>query len=277
MRFLLRPGWLALITAVVAFVIACYTFLAPWQFGREAERAAQQQAIDAATATPPVPLASLTTYGVTPDIEWRQVEVTGTYLPDAQGLVRLRVVDGRPAVEVLTPFRTTDGRLLTVDRGSVETPSGSVTPDVAAPPTGEVTITARLRVDQTDPEGRVLDEAGFHQLYAPDSRLLASATGLALEPGWLQLAAGEPGVLDPIPVLAGSGGAPFTNLSYALQWITFGVIALLALGYFIRLELLQRRGRPDRTALRRALAGDDADAVPDTRPGESPLADRYGH
>lgn len=273
MRFLLRPGWLALITAVVAFVIACYTFLAPWQFGREAEREAQQQAIDAATATPPVPLAALTTGGVTPDVEWRQVEVTGTYLPDAQGLVRLRVVDGRPAVEVLTPFRTTDGRLLTVDRGSVETPSGAVTPEIAPPPVGEVTITARLRVDQTDPEGRVLDEAGYQQLYATDSRLLASATGLALEPGWLQLAAGEPGVLTPIPVLPGSGGAPFTNLSYALQWITFGLIALVALGYFIRLELLQRRGKPDRTALRRALAGDEAD---EDRPEQTPLADRYG-
>lgn len=261
MRFLLRPGWLALIAAVLAFVVACYTFLAPWQFGREAQREEQQQAIDAATATPPVPLAELTSDGVTPDVEWRQVEVTGTYLADPQGLVRLRVVDGRPAVEVLTPFRTSDGRLLTVDRGTVETSSGSVTPDVAAPPTGEVTLTARLRVDQTDPEGRVLDEAGFQQLYVADSRLLATATGLALEPGWLQLAPDQPGVLSPLPVLpSGGGGAPFTNLSYALQWITFGVIALVALVYFIRLELLQRRGKPDRTALRRALSGEDDEA-----------------
>ena len=45
MRFLLRPGWLALIVAVVGFVVACYTYLAPWQFGREAARGAQQQAI----------------------------------------------------------------------------------------------------------------------------------------------------------------------------------------------------------------------------------------
>ncbi|QJY47581.1 SURF1 family protein [Pseudonocardia broussonetiae] len=262
MRFLLRPGWLALIAVVLGFVVACYTLLAPWQFGREAQREAQQQAIDAANTTPPVPLAQLVEpgAGVTPDVEWRQVEVTGTYLPDDQGLVRLRVVDGRPAVEVLTPFRTSDGRLLTVDRGTVETSSGAVTPDVAAPPAGEVTLTARLRLDQTDPEGRVLDEAGFRQLYVADSRLLASATGLALEPGWLQLAADQPGVLSPLPVAPVAGGAPFTNLSYALQWITFGVIALLALGYFIRLELLQRRGRPDRSALRRALSGEDDEA-----------------
>lgn len=262
MRFLLRPSWLALIAVVLGFVVACYTLLAPWQFGREAQREAQQQAIDAANATPPVPLAQLVEpgAGVTPDVEWRQIEVTGTYLTDDQGLVRLRVVDGRPAVEVLTPFRTSDGRLLTIDRGTVETSSGAVTPDVAAPPAGEVTLTARLRLDQTDPEGRVLDEAGFRQLYVADSRLLGSATGLALEPGRLQLAADQPGVLSPLPVAPVAGGAPFTNLSYALQWITFGVIALLALGYFIRLELLQRRGRPDRSALRRALSGDDDEA-----------------
>ena len=259
MRFLLRPGWLALIVAVVAFVVACYTLLAPWQFGRESQREAQQQAIDTATTLPPVPLASLTEpgVGVTPDVEWRQVEVTGSYLADSQGLVRLRVVAGRPAVEVLTPFRTADGRLLTVDRGTVETSSGAVTPDIAAPPTEPVTITARLRVDQTDPEQRVLADAGYQQLYAVDSRLLGTATGLDLEPGWLQLAADQPGVLGAIPVSPDSGGAPFTNLSYALQWITFGVIALLALGYFIRLELLQRRGPAERTALRKALAGDD--------------------
>ena len=278
MRFLLRPGWLALIAVVVAFVVACYTYLAPWQFGREAQRQAQEQAIATADALPPVPLAQLSPpgTGVEQELEWRRVEVTGEYLPDAQGLVRLRVVDGRPAVEVLTPFRTTEGRLLTVDRGTVETTSGGVTPDVAAPPAGQVTLTARMRVDQTDPEARVLDEAGFHQLYVIDSGLLGSATGLALEPGYLQLAAGQPGVLGAIPVAPDSGGAPFTNLSYALQWITFGLIALLALGYFIRLELLQRRGRPDRTALRRALSGDDtAHPEHDDRPA-TPLPDRYG-
>src|SRR3954471_21840127 len=46
-RFLLRPAWLALSVAVIGFVVACFTVLAPWQFGREAERDAQQAAIDA--------------------------------------------------------------------------------------------------------------------------------------------------------------------------------------------------------------------------------------
>ena len=71
-------------------------------------------------------------------------------------------------------------------------------------------------------------------------------------------------MLGPLPVTPTVGGlAPFTNFSYALQWLTFGLIALIALGYFIRLEVLQRRGRGDRRGaradLRRALAGDETE------------------
>ena len=264
MRFLLRPGWIALVVAVIGFAVAAFTLLAPWQFGREAQRDAQQRAIDAASATAPVPLAELVPPGepVTSAVEWRQVTITGTYIPDGEGLVRLRVVDGQPAVEVLTPFRTDDGRLITVNRGSAAAASGATVPDYPAPPAGPVTLTARLRLDETDPQGRAAIETdGHRQIYASDSRALAAATGLPLEPGFLQLTAGQPGVLRPLEVAPTAGGdAPFTNFSYALQWITFGVIALVALGLFVRLELLQRRGpdrRSERAALRRALAGDD--------------------
>jgi cytochrome oxidase assembly protein ShyY1 len=267
-RFLLRPGWLALIALVVGFAVAAFTLLAPWQFGREEQRDAQQRAIDTATALAPVPLAELVPLGdaVTSEDEWRQVTTTGSYVPDGEGLVRLRVVDGQPAFEVLTPFRTDDGRLITVNRGSVTAESGIAVPDYPPPPAGTVTLAARLRLDETDPQGRAAIESdGHRQVYAADSRALAAATGLALEPGFLQLTTGQPGVLRPLDVAPTAGGeAPFTNFSYALQWLTFGVIALFALGYFVRLELLQRRDvkrgpgrRAERSALRRALAGDD--------------------
>lgn len=264
-RFLLRPGWLALVAAVIAFVVACFTLLAPWQFDREADREAQQRAIDTSSAIPPVPLDELVAEGagVDPATEWRQVAVTGSYLPEAEAVIRLRVVDGRPAVEVLTPLRTDTGRLLLIGRGTVPAESGAQVPDVPAPPAGTVTLTGRLRVDQPDPQGRAAVPAaqpdGPLTVYTADTAAIADATGLALVPGRLQLPADQPGVLAALPVVPDSGGAPFTNLSYALQWITFGVIAVFALVYFVRLELLQRRGgrRAERADLRRALAGDD--------------------
>ncbi len=259
MRFLLRPGWLALIAVVVGFVIACYALLAPWQFGREDAREAQQRAIDTSYTAAPVPFADLVPpgAGVGPDVAWQRVEVSGTFVPDAEALVRLRVVDGRPAVEVLTPLRTDDGRVLTVDRGSVATGDGRGVPEFASAPAGPVTLVGWLRTDETDPQARPAFTAqGYRQVYAADSRALGAATGLDLVPGHLQLAAGQPGVLTPLAVAPSTGGAPFTNLSYALQWLTFGAIALVALGYFIRLEVLQRRSG-SRASIRAALAGDD--------------------
>ena len=244
MRFLLRPGWLAFIGVVLAFVVACYTLLAPWQFDREAQRDAQQRAIDAALTVPPVPLAELVPpgSGVDETVQWRAVEVTGTYLPEAEAVVRLRVFEGRPAVEVLTPLRTTDGQVLAVDRGYVAAAEGRTVPPFAPPPAGLVTVTGRLRVDETDPQGRpAITADGHRQVYGADSRALAAATGLDLVPGYLQLDPAAPGALGPLPIAPSTGGAPFTNLSYALQWLTFGAIALIALGYFVRLEMLQRR------------------------------------
>jgi cytochrome oxidase assembly protein ShyY1 len=258
-RFLLRPGWLAFIALVVGFAVACYTLLAPWQFGREEQREAQERAIATADATPPVPLRELVPAGsaVTPELQWRQVTVTGTYLPDAEAVVRLRTLEGKPAVEVLTPMRLDDGRVVAVDRGLAPVSSG-----YPATPTGPVTVTARLYPDQPDPADRpVVRGEGAPQLYAADSRVLAATVNLDLVPGILLLPAGQPGVLTPIPVgPTVAEAAPFTNFSYALQWLTFGLIALVALGYFIRLEMLQR-GRGDRRSrradVRRALAGDD--------------------
>jgi cytochrome oxidase assembly protein ShyY1 len=277
-RFLLRPGWLAFIAVVVGFAALCYTVLAPWQFGREEQRDAQEQAVAAANATPPVPLADLVPVGsrVTRLLEWRQVTVTGTYLPESEAVVRLRVDDGNPAVEVLTPMRLDDGRLVAVDRGYVPVDDGQVVPSYAPPPTGTVTLTARLRADEPDPAHRAaVRGAGPPQLYAADSRDLGATVGVDLVPGILQLPAGQPGVLKPVEIGAAESGAPFTNFSYALQWLTFGLIALVALGYFIRLEVLQRRGaRRPRAELRRALAGDEP--AEDEPVGETPLHDRYG-
>ena len=262
MRFLLRPQWIALVVAVVGFAVACYDYLARWQFGRESQRDAQQKQIDTAATMAPVPFGTLVPGGaVDSDVTWRQVSLTGTFLPQDETVVRLRVVDGKPAVEVMTPMRTTDGRIVVVDRGTVRALDGQTVPDFTPAPQGEVTVEGRLRTDETDPQGRpAFQVAGHRQMYAADSRTVAAAAGTAMVEGYVAQQTG-PGVLTPLPVEAGEGAAPFSNFSYALQWLTFGAIAIIALGYFVRLEILQRRGRRDRaaerTALRDALAGRD--------------------
>lgn len=240
MRLLLRPGWLALTALVLIFAGVCFTLLAPWQFDRHEERATTNAAITHAANATPADLATLLPPGTRPGAttEWRTVRVTGEYLPDDEVVARLRTVLGQPAFEVLTPFRLRDGSTVVVDRGYVRPVQGtkSVTvPDFADAPEGEVTLTARLRADERDPRDRSAEsDGGRPQVYAVGSGVVTRATGVALRPGYLQLEDGNPGVLGALP-LPDLDAGPF--LSYALQWLAFGTMALLAWLYFTWREI----------------------------------------
>jgi cytochrome oxidase assembly protein ShyY1 len=242
-RFLLKPGWIAFVLLVIGFAIACYTLLAPWQFRRNAEQQQLNKAIAASYAHPPEPLARLVP-GAAPSagVEWRQTTVRGSYLPGDEALVRLRTVLGEPALEVLTAFRTDDGRTIAVDRGYVRPGQESHVEPFPAAPAGPVLLAGRIRLDETDGDHRppiVVD--GRHQIYAADSRQLAALYGLHPDGGYLQLTDGQAGGLGVLP-LPDTDDGPF--LSYAWQWLSFGAMALFGLVYFVRLELLQR-GDPD--------------------------------
>jgi cytochrome oxidase assembly protein ShyY1 len=264
-RFLFKPGWVAFVLVVIGFAVACYTLLAPWQFRRNAERERDNALIATSMATPPAPLATLVPPGAAPshELEWRRVTVRGRYLPAAEAVVRLRSVTTRPAYEVLTAFRADDGRVLAVDRGWVSPGPDNGPPGYAPPPTGDVELTARLRLDESDPQQRPPITGGAHpQLYAADSRQLAAVTGEPVAAGYLALVDSQPGLLAEVP-LPDTDSGPF--LSYAWQWLTFGAMALFGLVYFVRLELLQRRS-----------VGSEPGPAPGPEPGPDALAARYG-
>ncbi len=260
LRFLLRPGWLGLTLAVVVFAVACFAVLAPWQFNRHAERAATNDAITRSFTADPVPLADLSPRGN----EWRTVTLTGSYLTGDEVVARLRTVQGEAAFEVLTPFRLTDGTVALVDRGYVRPVQGRqelTLPSYAAPPAGTRELTARVRADERDPRSRAALAGSPPQVYAVDSRAVAAQTGLAIRPGYVQLADGSPGVLGALPLPELEAG-PF--LSYAFQWITFGVMALLGWLYFTWREV-----RPGGVlATPRGAAG--SPAAPPDRPVDRP-------
>lgn len=240
LKFLLKPGWLALTLVVFAFAVLCYTLLAPWQFSRDAERDARNAALKASFEAPPRPLSAVLPAGTKPDqsTKWRRVTVTGSYLPRGEVVARLRTVNGEPAFEIVTPFRTTNGTVVLIDRGYLKPDSKTHVPSYAAPPEGTVTLVGRIRADETDPEhrGTFVPEAsnGTRHVYAIDSDIVAEATGLHVRTGYLQLVPGQPGVLSPLPLPRLEAG-PF--FSYALQWIAFGTMAILGWLYFTIREL----------------------------------------
>jgi cytochrome oxidase assembly protein ShyY1 len=253
LRFLLRPGWVTVTVMVLVFATLCFAVLAPWQFRRHHERSTTNAAVQASFHAAPVPLEELG-----PGSEWRLATLTGTYVPAGETIARLRTVQGEPAFEVLTPFRLAGGEIVLVDRGFVRPNDASQTGDYPAAPAGRVDLVARIRADETDPQHRDTfsdqTNGGRRQAYAIDSRTVARATGLPIRPGYLQLEAGSPGVLGPLPLPELDAG-PF--LSYALQWLTFGTMALLGLAYFTWREAqpggVLAEPRPDRSR-RRSVA-----------------------
>ncbi|WP_166905269.1 SURF1 family protein [Mycobacterium sp. DL440] len=270
LTFLLRPQWVALFIVVAAFAYLCFTVLAPWQLGKNTKTSRENDQISHSLQADPVPVTTVLPHqdSVAPDAQWQRVTATGHYLPKSEVLARLRVVDGEPAFEVLTPFAVDGGPVVLVNRGFITPIDGNKVPQFAPAPDGRVTITARVR----DAEALVVGKEPFRgddgaqQVYSINTDQIASLTGVGLAGSYLQLVAGQSGGLGEISLPHLDAG-PF--LSYGIQWIAFGIVAPLGMGYFIYAELQQRRRE-------RAAAQAASKEPPRELTGEEKIADRYG-
>ena len=156
LSFLLRPGWIALALVVAAFAYLCFTVLAPWQLGKNTRTSRENNQIAASLNADPVPVTSLLSQG--DSAQWRRVTATGHYVADVTILARLRLVDGQPAFEVLTPFVVDGGPTILVNRGYVRPLEASQVPPIPSAPSTPVTITAQLR----NSEGRAANAPIFY-------------------------------------------------------------------------------------------------------------------
>ena len=264
-RLLPRPGWIVLALVVIAFTYLCFMVLAPWQLGKNTRTSRENHQIEYSLNTAPVPLKTLLPQqdSSDPSAQWRRVTATGHYLPDVAVLARLRVVDGDPAFEVLVPFAVVDGPTVLVDRGYVRPQEGSHVPPIPRPPAETVTITARLRDSEPTAQGKdPFTRDGVQQVYSINTEQVSVLTKVPLAGSYLQLVENQPGGLGVIGVPHLDAG-PF--LSYGIQWILFGILAPIGLGYFVYSEVRARRQEKQQ-------------APPPEAPMtvEEKLADRYG-
>ena len=269
--FLLRPSWLALAVVVIAFTYLCFSVLAPWQLGKNTRTTRENHQIEHSLTTPPVALRELVPQqdSSAAGAQWRRVTVTGHYRPDVQVLARLRVVDGEPALEVLAPFIADGGPTVLVDRGYIRPEQDSRLPPIPPPPSATVTITARLRDSEAPARGKdPIVEGGVHQVYSINTDQVAELTGVPLAKPYLQLVDAQPGGLGVVGLPHLDAG-PF--LSYGIQWITFGLVAPILLGYFVFAEIRARRAETSR-----ASPPQQAPGMSKPRTVEEKLTDRYG-
>ncbi|MCL0245104.1 SURF1 family protein [Corynebacterium sp. CCM 8835] len=271
LRVFLTPGWVITAVVVIIFAYTAFTVLAPWQLGKNEATSARNQRIEQAFNTDPVPVGTLVGRDgvVDPDLEWRRVTLDGHYLPDSEVLLRLRPVDHRPAVQGLVPFELDDGSVLLVNRGWLPVEAGQI-PEVPPPPTREVTISGYLRRNESVPERAPVTEQDHTQVHGISTEQIADLTGVPLGRDYVQLSEGSPGELDPVPLPKLDAG-PY--LSYGVQWIAFGIMAPLGLGYFIWAEIRERRREREEEAA--AVATTPAPAGGPNGPGDDPDPPRH--
>ena len=236
---MLTPGWVIAALLIGVFSYYAFTFLAPWQLGKNEALVERNEHISAAFDHAPEPLADhLGADGsLEPDAEWSRVVATGRYSgPDV--LLRLRPVDGTPAFQVLTPFTLDDGRAIVVHRGWVKAEDSTQVPPIAPAPTGEVTIAGMLRADEGEHPNPPMHEQGYDMVYSISPGQVGSLAGMDVVSPYIQLLGEEPGVLDPIPLPQLERG---NHLSYGLQWILFGIAAPAGLIYFLYSDSRERR------------------------------------
>ncbi|MEV0342162.1 SURF1 family protein [Nocardia sp. NPDC050713] len=290
LAFLLRPSWLILAALVAAFAYLCFTVLAPWQLGKNTATEHRNQLIADSVRADPVDVTTVLDASGAEHTEWRRVTATGSYLPDSTVLVRLRHLDGAPGYAVLAAFRLDDGRTLLVDRGLVAGVDGSSRPpQIPEPPAGPQRLEGRVRMSEgVSADKTPLTQDGYRQVYSIDTTQESDVLGQPLTPipagergGYLQLSENQPGAFTPTPLPQLDAG-PY--LSYGLQWLAFGIMAPLGLGYFVYAEIRERRrekaaaaqSTPTEPTPTEPTATESTAPTPAQPTTEARLADRYG-
>ncbi|MFF7180344.1 SURF1 family cytochrome oxidase biogenesis protein [Streptomyces sp. NPDC008121] len=256
-RFLLSRQWVIL-TLIALVLIPVMIELGFWQFHRHERRVAQNALIADNLQAKPVPVESLTSPGHTvPRADyWRAVTATGTFDTAHEVVVRRRTsADEKIGVLVLTPLVLQDGRTVLVNRGWIPAaPDQKAYPEVPPAPQGEVTVTGRLKADETTGASGIKDLRGLpdRQVMLINSAQQAELTGREVLGGYLEQTAPEPAGDSPELIPEPDHDSIGAHMAYAVQWWLF------ASGVPVGWVILVRREKRDREAARDTDGGSGA-------------------
>ncbi|MBT2442338.1 SURF1 family protein [Streptomyces sp. ISL-36] len=261
-RFLLSRQWVIL-TLIALVLIPTMIELGFWQFHRHERRVAQNALIADNLRAEPAPIEELTSPGHTvPRADyWRTVTATGVFDTTHEVVVRRRTnADDRIGVLVLTPLVLGDGRVALVNRGWIPAaPDQKAYPEVPPAPKGEVTVTGRLKADETTGASGIKDLRGLpdRQVMLINSDQQSQLLGREVLGGYLEQTAPEPAGGTPELIPEPDHDSIGAHMAYAVQWWLF--TAGVPVGWVI----LVRREKRDREAAARA---DDGSGTPEPAP-----------
>lgn len=260
-RSLLTPGWIITAILVIAFTYTAFSFLAPWQLGKNKDKNAFNQRLEQSLQVDPAPITDVIpgdggSVGV--DKEWTRVALQGHFLPDKEVLLRNRPVESAHSYQSLTPFRLDGGQTVLVHRGWVAVEGDGAAPKLKRAPGGDVKVTGFIRMSEAVPDAKPTKAQGYTQVTGMSTKQISEETQEKLAADYVQL---DSESVDRLNGMAGDGaGAPdlqalplphldgSTNLSYGIQWIAFGILAPVGLGWFVYAEMRERRREREESA-----------------------------
>ena len=245
-RIAFSKRWLSYLLLTALFAGACVA-LSSWQFARRDEAKQEIARVLANYNAAPQPLESVLPQldAFNQDDKWIPVTVKGTYLPEDQLIVRSRPREQVAGVEVLTPLRTADGSVFIVDRGWLPANENPEDPYlIPAPPAGEVSVVARLKASEPSIPGRGMADGQVATIELPLIQEVLNQPTYIGAYGLLDSENPAPTEAAPLPALKPTldEGA---HLSYALQWIMFGILAFIGLGWAVRNEIRVRNSETE--------------------------------
>jgi surfeit locus 1 family protein len=225
-----RSRRVAAVLAVAVVVATTCVGLGLWQLRRlDERRALNHEILDRRSATP---ITIEEASGSAAAEPYRPAAAHGTYDVEHEVLVYGRSLDGEAGHHVVTPLLLFDGGAILVVRGWVPFAMQAVPVREAAPPADQVDVKGFLAPDEGD--GTVPPDAdGIVGVL--DVGGIASSLPYDVFPLPLQLAdqtPPQPGSLPiPVPLPELSEGP---HLSYAIQWFSFAVVALVGGAILVR-------------------------------------------
>ena len=281
---MLRQPRYAALSVLMVVVAATCALAGTWQIVRLAGKAGANAELrhNAHGAASPVSavLPLLGAPGAPPSahrVQFRTVQLTGTYDAGHQGLIRHRSVNDDTGYLVLTPLRTASGTLLVV-RGFISDSNATLAaPAIPAPPTGSVTVRARIQpAEARHDQAAQLRNRQLESINPGDQ---AARIGGPVFDGYGELLSGQAGtaglITIPKPDLSNPAGGAIEpqHLAYIIQWYLFALLALAAPIAMVRAETRHRDERDFDEA-----QGQAAELPPHTaeRDRAAKLADRYG-
>lgn len=273
-RIAFTKRWLSYLLLTAIFAGACVA-LSTWQFARRDEARQEIDRVLANYNSSPIPLEQALPQldSFDENDKWIQVEVTGTYLSDDQLIVRSRPREQVAGVEVLTPLLTNEGNIFIIDRGWIP---ANVNPEesyeLPAPPTGEVTVIARLKASEPSIPGRGMSEGQVATIELP---LIEEVLGAPTYTGAYGLLSTEtPAPVDKAPLTALKPSVDEgAHLSYAFQWIMFGILAFFGLAWAVRNELRIRNSETEAGQAKLVAAASKRKAKPTEEDIEDAILD----